>query len=81
MKELETYILGHGDSLHDFDLWILHVLNDLVYEVNKYFDKFALGEAAHRATQSVWQYFCDWYIEIAKISPSPLTPLVLRYVL
>lgn len=78
LEQLEQLMLDRVDLMHDFDLWILHVVNDLIYEADKMMSKFTLGELAHRLVTTVWQYYCDWYIEITKIMPSDLSLVVLR---
>jgi len=37
------------------------------------------GEAGNSIIEFVWNYFCDWYIEITKSSQSTVTPHILRY--
>lgn len=81
LRTLSDHLFAHKDELHDFDLWILHALHELIEETNRSFDKYYLGEAAHQVVQTLWEYFCDRYIEISKISQSSLTPYVLVYVL
>lgn len=81
LRALSDHLFVHKDELHDFDLWILHALHELMEETNRSFDKYYLGEAAHQVVQTLWEYFCDRYIEISKISQSSLTPYVLVYVL
>jgi valyl-tRNA synthetase len=75
---LDALVMSRLDEVNDFDLWIMHIVNDMIYTVDKLMGKFSLGEASHQLVGDIWQYFCDWYIEIAKISPSPMTTAVLR---
>lgn len=49
------------------DSWILSVLNSLTLSVTENLEKFELGIAAQKVYDFVWDYFCDWYIEFAKI--------------
>lgn len=49
------------------DKWILSKLNDVVKEVLINLDKFELGLAAQKIYDFIWDDFCDWYIELAKI--------------
>lgn len=78
---LSDYLFSHKDELQDFDLRILHALHELIEETDRAFGKYYLGEAAHQVVQTLREYFCDWYIEISKISQWPMTPYVLVYVL
>lgn len=49
------------------DKWILHKFNELVRDVTDNLDKFELGLAVQKLYDFIWDNFCDWYIEIAKI--------------
>ena len=49
------------------DKWILSQYNRLVKEVTENLDKFELGVAVAKLYDFIWDVFCDWYIEIAKI--------------
>ena len=49
------------------DRWILHEFNRVAKEVNENLEKFELGIAAQKVYDFLWDEFCDWFIEIAKI--------------
>ena len=49
------------------DKWILSKYNDLVKDVTDSLEKFELGMAVQKLYDFIWDVFCDWYIEIAKI--------------
>ena len=49
------------------DKWVISLYNDLVKEVTDNLDKFELGMAVAKLYDFIWDVFCDWYIEIAKI--------------
>lgn len=49
------------------DKWVLSLYNKLVKEVTDNLDKFELGIAAQKVYDFIWDVFCDWYIELAKI--------------
>lgn len=55
------------DFLNLEDNWILSLLNSLTLSVTENLEKFELGIAAQKIYDFVWDYFCDWYIEFAKI--------------
>lgn len=55
------------DALALEDQWILSQYNRLVAEVTDALDKFELGLAVQKLYDFIWDVFCDWYIEIAKI--------------
>ena len=49
------------------DKWILSVYEKLVRDVTENLEKFELGMAVAKLYDFIWDVFCDWYIEIAKI--------------
>ena len=49
------------------DKWILSKVNTLAKEVTDNLERFELGIAVAKLYDFVWDVFCDWYIEIAKI--------------
>ncbi len=55
------------ETLKTEDKWILHLYNELVRDVTDNLDKFELGLAVQKLYDFIWDIFCDWYIEIAKI--------------
>lgn len=54
-------------SLAIEDKWILSKFNTLTKEVIDNLDKFELGTAVQKLYEFIWDLFCDWYIEIAKL--------------
>jgi len=49
------------------DKWILTRLNETIEHVTKNTDKYEFGEAGRHLYNFIWDEFCDWYIEMAKI--------------
>ncbi len=49
------------------DKWIVSLFNTLAKEVTDNLEKFELGVAVAKLYDFIWDIFCDWYIEIAKI--------------
>ena len=49
------------------DKWILSKFNTLAKEVSENLDKYELGVAVSKLYDFIWDYLCDWYIELAKI--------------
>ena len=49
------------------DKWILSKVNTLVKDVTENMDKYELGIAVQKVYDFIWEEFCDWYIEIAKV--------------
>ena len=50
------------------DKWILNELNELTKSINNKFENYDLGMAASELYDFFWTKFCDWYIEIAKVT-------------
>ena len=49
------------------DKWVLSLFNKLTKEVTDNLEKFELGIAVQKLYDFIWDIFCDWYIELAKI--------------
>ncbi|MCL2556101.1 MAG: valine--tRNA ligase [Firmicutes bacterium] len=62
--EFEDKISG---NLNMADKWILSRLNAVIVNVTKLMDRFEIGLAANELYEFVWNEFCDWYIEAAKV--------------
>lgn len=49
------------------DKWILTRLNETITQVNKQTERYDFGEAGRYLYNFIWDDFCDWYIEMAKL--------------
>jgi len=49
------------------DKWILTRLNETIDHVTKNTEKYEFGEAGRHLYNFIWDEFCDWYIEMAKL--------------
>jgi valyl-tRNA synthetase len=82
ISNLETEGVGTPElPLPLEDRWILSRLNRLIRSMNQLIDDFILGEALTQIHNFLWNDYCDWYIELAKIrlrqqGPSPIPILV-----
>ncbi len=54
-------------DLKPADKWILSKVNTLAKDVTENMDKFELGIAVQKVYDFIWEEFCDWYIELAKV--------------
>ena len=59
--------LPAAESLDLSDRWVLSTLNTVAGNVNDNLEKFELGLAAQKVQDFIWDIYCDWYIEIAKV--------------
>ena len=70
------------------DAWILTRLNETIDQVTKQAEKYEFGEVGRSLYNFIWDDFCDWYIEMAKLplhgedeDAKKMTRSVLAYVL
>lgn len=67
------------------DGWLIGRLNELTAEVNYSMNRYDVGHAAQLLYDFIWDEFCDWYIEFAKVQlrsgDAKNTAGVLRYAL
>jgi valyl-tRNA synthetase len=49
------------------DKWILTQLNETIETVTKLSERYEFGEAGRALYNFIWDDFCDWYIEMAKL--------------
>ena len=57
-----------GEKLNLADQWILSRLHSTIEESRKAIDSYRFNEYAHHLYQFTWHEFCDWYIEMSKLS-------------
>ncbi len=57
------------------DKWIISAFNNVAKEITENLEKFELGIAASKIYDFLWDDFCDWYIEIAKIRMGGADPV------
>ncbi len=50
------------------DRWILSRLNRLIIDIDELMADYQFGEAERQIHDFFWGEFCDWYVEIAKLS-------------
>ncbi|CRK84311.1 valine--tRNA ligase [Neobacillus massiliamazoniensis] len=49
------------------DKWILTRLNETIENVTRLSDRYEFGEVGRTLYNFIWDDFCDWYIEMAKL--------------
>lgn len=61
---------GEGNSKEDsfFDAWICNEFNILLDNYSQHIENCEVEKASYELYHFFWDDFCDWYIEIAKIS-------------
>ena len=58
------------NNLKDEDKWIITKLERTIKEVKQFMDKYEFNNAGATIYEFTWNYFCDYYIEMAKYSIS-----------
>ncbi len=76
IKDFNVY---EGASISD--KWILNKLNNLIKNVRNHMEKYEFNVVGAEIYSFVWDDFCDWYIELAKINMNKTTQSVLCHVL
>ena len=73
---------GHDNGIEDnaeleytpVDHWVINELQRLEEQVNKNFPEYRLDLIAQNLYQFVWNVYCDWYLEMAKVTLQNGTP-------
>ena len=67
IEEGDDLTFDETTNLELEDKWILKRLNNVIVEVTKNLEKYEIGLAASRIEDFIWEEYCDWYIEFAKL--------------
>jgi len=73
----DTPRISSEDILSIWDGWLLFEANQCIQQTKKHLEVFNFTEASQSSYSFIWDDFCDWYIETAKVIPNSK---VLRYV-
>ncbi|NBI28774.1 valine--tRNA ligase [Chengkuizengella marina] len=71
LMNLEGFTYEDIDLTRDLDTadqWILHRLNETIQGVTRLMNSYDFGETGRLLYNFIWDDFCDWYVEIAKLN-------------
>lgn len=70
LMNVENYkdLIGINTTKSTIDNWILDELSKLIKDVETGFDTYRFDLATQRIYEFVWNEFCDWYLELAKVN-------------
>ncbi len=74
-------IILNPEEMNFADRWIITELNKMTDQANYFFDRYEFGEAAKIIYNFTWHEFASWYVEMAKLSETKQTKIVLVHVL
>ena len=57
-----------GEGLNLADQWILSRLTDTIDQARQAIDSYRFNDFANQLYQFTWHEFCDWYLEMSKLS-------------
>lgn len=78
MMNLDDKIKIDPKKFSRSDKWILTELNEIIEKVSTNLDSYQFSEAGTAIYDFFWGTFCDWYVEISKVTKNTA---VLRHVL
>lgn len=61
-------LIGKKSPLNFIDSWILASLSKLISDIDYAYETYRFDIAAQRLYEFVWNDYCDWYVELAKVN-------------
>lgn len=80
LEDFENEVIN-VEKLTDSDKWILNRQNEIIEKVRHHMEKYEFNVVGQELYSFIWNDFCDWYIELAKINMNGQTKSVLLFVL
>ncbi|MFV9931421.1 MAG: valine--tRNA ligase [Francisella endosymbiont of Hyalomma asiaticum] len=68
MMNIDSYKVCDNYELGVADKWIWSVLNTAIADVHRYLANYRFDLVANTIYDLVWNNYCDWYIEFAKVA-------------
>ncbi len=66
--EGHTQLIGKSTALNFIDAWIFGSLSKLITDIDYAYTTYRFDIAAQRLYEFVWNDYCDWYVELAKVN-------------
>jgi len=66
-RDIRQPLRAAAGASSEADRWIVSRADEVTAHVTRLLEDFQLGEAVRTAHDFLWNEFCDWYVEIAKI--------------
>lgn len=67
LEDFQYEDIDVSQNLTTVDQWILHRFSETAKKVTKHLETYHFGEAGRQLYEFIWDEFCDWYIEFAKL--------------
>ena len=81
LMNIESEYQETKENLTLSDKWILTKLNETIKNVTESMEKYEFNIVGATLYNFIWNDFCDWYIELAKINMNNTTKTILTQVL
>jgi valyl-tRNA synthetase len=66
--EQHAHLIGESFELNSVDEWILSELRRVITEIDYGYKTYRFDMIAQKLYEFVWNEFCDWYLELAKVN-------------
>ncbi len=79
VTKTDLCVIFKNSELGIFERWILSRFYNTLKQVNKNLEAYKFNEAANILYSFFWHEFCDWYLELAKLTIQKKTTQIVLY--